>query len=511
MSRQFDLYLAGAEIPGWRKLLEAANSPMAVSFKGIERRAAKTKPYLLSEKFEGDYKLLLDSGAHSFNSAKTPPDRDELLAYAQRYEAFVEANVDRVTLVSEFDSVYLGREWVEARRTAFYDHLDPAKFLAVWHSAWGLETLRDDASRYEALGVTGTETTTGSNLQPLLHSIGRAGVHLHGIAITKPDLLRVLPFRSASSTSWLSPMQYGDTIVWDGNTLHRYPRDYKERARRQHKMLFERAGFDAAAIQRGDATEVARFTIWSWMQQAASLAGQRLPKPSTDPFTVTGSGEITDIPDGYADPEDAQTGELAPVTDLSTRTNRPPSRDVRLADPREERVMLPVIGITTLTSTETDSNGVEIEHKRDLLKIEDHSGRACNNCYLADVCTQYRPDAECAYDIPIEAHTAEERAAIMQGIIKMQTQRVAFMKLAEDRMGGYADPNLSSEMDRLFKLIAISHEVEDDRDSFEMTIKSKGHMTTLNRIFGAEAPPRHGQRVIDQDPVRVVDAKVPLH
>ena len=76
MSREFTLYLAGAEIPGWRKLLAEAGSPMAVSFKGIERRRAKTKPYLLAEKFEGDYPLLLDSGAHSFNSAKTPPDRD---------------------------------------------------------------------------------------------------------------------------------------------------------------------------------------------------------------------------------------------------------------------------------------------------------------------------------------------------------------------------------------------------------------------------------------------------
>jgi hypothetical protein len=36
------------------------------------------------------------------------------------------------------------------------------------------------------------------------------------VALTKPDVLRVLPFNSAASTSWLSPAQFGDTIVWDG-------------------------------------------------------------------------------------------------------------------------------------------------------------------------------------------------------------------------------------------------------------------------------------------------------
>lgn len=513
--RPFDLYLAGAEIPGWRKLLVEAQSPMAASYKGIERRMAKTKPYLLAEKFEGDYPLLLDSGAHSFNGSKTPPPRDELLAYAQRYEAFVEANIDRVTLVTEFDSTHLGLDWVMERRTAFYDHLDPNKFVAVWHPDWGLDVLRDTSGRYEAVGVTGTESATGSNLTPLLHSIGRAGVHLHGMAITKPDILRVLPFRSASSTSWLSPMQYGDTIVWDGQTLHRYPRDYKDRARRQHKALFEREGFDAEAIQKGEATEVARFTIWSWMRFADALAGQRLPRPERP---VAGEGAVAATADGQPEQENAQSDDDGPATGADGRQNRPAPRDARKAEERESYTVLPVIGQEVLTSEETTEDGQTIKHERKLMTISERSGRRCNNCYVADVCVDFRPDAACAYDIPVEAKTAEQRGRIRKGVIEMQVQRVAFLKLAEDRMGGYPDPNLTAEMDRLFKLMAIDHEIEDDRDSFEMTIKSKGHMSTIDRIFGKEAPPRHGQpleevspKVIDVDPLRVLDQKVPLH
>ena len=419
----------------------------------------------------------------------------------------MEANIDRVTLVTEFDSVHLGREWVEERRAAFYDHLDPKKFIAVWHADWGIDLLRDDASRYEALGVTATETTTGSNLQPLLHSIGRAGVHLHGVAITKPDILRVLPFSSASSTSWLSPMQFGDTIVWDGQTLHRYPRSYKERARRQHKMLFEREGFDGEKIVAGDPTELARFTIWSWMRQAESLAGQRLPRREN----VTDSAEVTDISALNREGGNAQSDDEESVTNLPERSTRRPLRDARKAIERDQRTLLPVIGINTLTSTETTEDGEKVEHERRLMTVSTSSGRRCNNCYLADVCPLFQPDMECAYDIPVEAKTPEQRKAIMDGVIEMQTQRVAFMKLAEDRMGGYADPNLSGEMDRLFKLVSVQHEVEDDRDSFEMTIKSRGKMTAIERIFGAEAPPRHGAKIVDVDPVRALEEKVPLH
>lgn len=502
--RSFVLYLAGAEIPGWRKLLAEADAPMAVSFQGLQRRMPKTKPYLLAERFEGSYPLLLDSGAHSFNKEKTV-DRDALLDYAQRYEAFVEANVDRVTLVTEFDSTHLGLDWVRERRAAFYDHLDPSKFVAVWHADWGLDALRDMGLRYEAVGVAETESATGSNLQPLLHSIGRSGVHLHGVAMTKPDILRVIPFRSASSTSWLSPMKYGDTIVWDGQTLHRYPRDMKDRARTQHKQLFAREGFDAEAIQKGDATEVARFTIWSWMRYAESLAGRRfrVATDSSDTTVVEGSDET--------DPN-AQQGEGGTVVELPRRAEGPVVvRDARKAIERQ-RTMLPIIGQEILTSEETLEDGTKKEHERRLMTVSQQSARRCNNCFVADVCPSFQPDHACAFDIPVEAKTAEQRARIRKGVIEMQVQRVAFLKMAEDAMGGYPDANLSAEMDRLFKLQGIDHEIEDDRDSFEMTIKSRGHVSTIERIFGKEAPPRHGQQIIEQkDPIKIIDAQVPLH
>jgi len=510
--REFRLYFGGAEQQGWRKLLVEQQAPLAVSFKGLLRRMPKTKEYRLIERMAGEEPLLLDSGAHSFNSSKTAPDRDDLLAYAQRYETFVEANTDRPTLISEFDSVHLGLDWIRSRREAFYDHLEPSQFMPVWHADWGLPVLKEMAARYEVIALTATETVTGSNLAPVLQQITRAGVRLHGIALTKPDVLRVMPFSSAASTSWLSPAQYGDTIVWDGQQLHRYPRDYKDQKRKQHKGLIERAGFDADAIIDGDATEVLRFTIWSWLQQAEAIRAIRA-RTGADPFTAPGTltasdGTQLEAPNAQQGGDEAVNGVVVPLNSHQSTTKQP---DREPPIPREQREVLPVIGVKTVTSEDVGPDGEKIEHSSSFFLVADESTRSCNNCYIADVCTQFRPGHTCAYDIPVAAETAEQRKAIMAGIIKMQTQRVAFLRMSEERHGGYADPNLSSEMDRLRQLMLAQHEIEDDRDSFEMSIRARGSRATLmERVFGQEAPPRHGQ-VIDIDPIKAVDQKVPLH
>jgi hypothetical protein len=506
--KDFTLFFGGAEQQGWRRLLAEQDAAMSLSFRGLLRRMPKTKPYLLADRLAGEYPLLLDSGAHSFNAAKSTPDRQELLDFAQRYETFVEANTDRPTLITEFDSVHLGLDWIVSRREAFYDHLEPAKFMPVWHAEWGIPTLKAMAAKYEVIALMATETVTGSNLSPVLQQIARSGVRLHGVALTKPDVLRVLPLNSAASTSWLSPAQFGDTIVWDGQQLRRYPRDYKDQARRQHKMLMERAGFDADLIVAGDATETLRFTIWSWLQQADAIRSMRR-RVNGEPVTV--SDGVTVPSDPQLEGVNGSNGAGGTVTDLAPRLNSAPERE-RLDPPEErERQVMPVLGVRTVTSKDTDADGNEIEHSTDFMTVSNTSSRRCDHCYIADVCVDFRPGYVCAYDIPVSAETAEQRKAIMTGVIKMQTQRVAFLKLAEDRNGGYADPNLSSEMDRLSKLMLAQHEIEDDRDTFEMTMRAKGaRVTMLDRIFGAEAPPRHGQ-VVDVDPVRAIEQKVPLH
>lgn len=501
----FELFLDGSEVPKWRNMLTDAGSPMGFSYKGIESRGLpKTKKYLLAERFSGEIPMLLNSGAYSFNRAQDTTSLDELRAFAERYEAFIEANLDHVKFVSEFDCMKLGREWIVDRRKAFYNHLPPEKLMVVWHEEFGIEALLEDARRYEVLGVTEVKLKNGVNLQSQLNGIARSGVHLHGVALTQPDILTVIPFSSASSTSWTSPLQYGDFIVWDGRKLHRYPRDYRDRAQRQHASVIKAAGFDPDAIVAGNKDEITRFTIWCWQQQATAIDRLRKPRPRQDPFS-TSEEAVTVTGDPQNEDPNSQLGGVPTVTgSLEARNSLPVAR--------ESRVVLPIMGVTLLQNKETTPDGDERVIETSLFRMEAKSRRVCSNCYLAEKCPEYQDGSECVYDIPISGSTREQRKALLDGMVEMQTQRVLLGKFAEDLSGGMPDPNLSTELDRLFKLIAMQKEIEDDRDSFEMTVRAKGNSSRIANIFGGEAPPRHGQSAAAAptplDPVGVIEGRL---
>jgi hypothetical protein len=60
--------------------------------------------------------------------------------------------------------------------------------------------------------------------------------------------------------------------------------------------------------------------------------------------------------------------------------------------------------------------------------------------------------------------------------------------MAEDMTGGYADPNLSGEIDRLQKLIKVKTELE--QDSFSVKLEAKGNSAQagmISRLFGRDA------------------------
>ena len=77
--------------------------------------------------------------------------------------------------------------------------------------------------------------------------------------------------------------------------------------------------------------------------------------------------------------------------------------------------------------------------------------------------------------------------ALLNAIIEMQGQRVAFMRFAEEMNGGYADPNLSQEIDRLYKLVAQMQEMGSSKEFIRMTVERQGSAGVLSSIFGDRA------------------------
>jgi hypothetical protein len=497
------LYLAGGEVPSHRKILNEAQAPhIAVSFLGLRRRVKFVRPWLLADKFHADASLFVDSGAYTVNSKDEDTySQRELKELAASYREFVGNNFDRLEYVSEFDALPLGRAWIENQRAAWTDEFGWDKFLAIWHPDWGIENLQEMCATYSRVGVPQT-ALNGRNLVPLLNSqVARFGVRLHGVAMTKVEEMQTVQWDSVASTSWISPQRYGDTIVWTNNELKRYPRAYKEQARKRHRTLFERIGLDPAKIEDGDSTEVLRLSMWSWRQleehinrhhgdggkssyglfqsltpeQKDAMSNSLVPKRTktvtaprnedTDPFDASGLPAV----DG-------------PPPEMDHRALTPAARD---------KVPIPVMGLGTRRSKVVQEDGTEEEVDVSVIGIRSESTRVCDSCFLASKCPQFEPASTCAYDIPIQIKTRDQFKALQDALIEMQTQRVLFMRFSEEIEGGYADPNLSGEIDRLNKMIKQKHDIDEGVFSLRMDVKGTGGGPgMLARMFGDEASER---------------------
>lgn len=474
------LYFGGSEIPGHRNMLaDAGVTHVALSYMGLRRRSKFVKPWVVAEKYPEHQQIFLDSGAYTVNRAEEDAfSQKELLDIVEHYVGFVAENIDRIAMFSEFDAMPLGPAWIKGMREEFWNHFPADKFLPIWHAEYGLDHLYNLAKQYPKVGVP--QVALGDrNLGPVLNSlVNDFGTHLHGVAMTKTAEMQSIKWSSVASTSWLSPSQYGDTIVWTGKELKRYPKKYKEQARKQHRTLFTNAGFDAEKIEKDDTTEVLRFTIWSWQQLVDSIERHQ------------GRGVVTSPPE-TADPDNAETDEGAVGTPTGELRNSVSTR------PARERRNLPVLATAQVQATEPDAPDT------DVVRARGQSMRVCDTCFLKAKCPAFEEQATCAYDIPVEIRTKDQIKAMTEALIEWQFQRVAFMKMTEDMEGGYADPNLSKEIDRAMMLVAKKNEMEQEGFSLTINAKQSGQAGTISRLFGRDAGEQ--ARALEA-PVQVPDA-----
>ena len=153
----------------------------------------------------------------------------------------------------------------------------------------------------------------------------------------------------------------------------------------------------------------------------------------------------------------------------------------------EEMQNLPVFGFKTKTVVETDENGKDILKDVPVIQTQSGSIRQCNTCFVAANCPAFKPDNACAFNLPVEVKTKEQLKALLTAIIEMQGQRVAFMRFAEEMNGGYADPNVSQEIDRLFKLVNQVKEMESNKEFIQITAQRQSAGGVLSAIFGDRA------------------------
>lgn len=473
------LVFDGAEVPSNRILLtDMGVKQVGISFFRLWKRGLpKTKPYLISERFPDDVEVYIDSGWQQIATADLSPEA--ILDYAAEYQDFIVQNADRISGATEFTSPALGHPWTEEQRANFWEPLGEDLFWPVWESHMGHTALFSMAERFAHIAIPHAtveqETTLAGRINALMI---QHQTSFHALAMAKPDNLRGIKWETASSLAWLSPMRRGETIVWDGTRLVRYPQRMKDQARMRYRSVCEKAGLDFGKIVNDDPNEVTRLAIWSYLQMEMRMSGgplnnEPLEDPE-DPLLVTNSG--FGLPS-----ESAET----PPTVVANR----PSEMRKLPEPRtpDERGALPVFGVQYKQIVDTDENGNQVLREVPVVQSNHQSLRQCNTCFVASSCPAFKADTACAFNLPIEVRTKDQLRALLNAIIEMQGQRVAFARFAEEMNGGYPDPNTGQEVDRLFKLVKVLKELEDNREFIRITAERQSAGGVLSALFGDRA------------------------
>jgi hypothetical protein len=445
----FHLFQLGAENGRWRQLLldgGAKSVGMNYVTAASRRKLTAATNYSMLWGFD---RVMLCASSPAKRSAS------DWRALATDYRSFAMAHLNDLEMVIECDAEALGEDWIEQERSRW----STDKLVPVWHWDQGPKVLEGLGLTFPRIALHAMDISRpGGTVLPILKRLQAAGVKMHGLGLSKVDAITNVRLDSCSSTSWLSGSRFGETIWWDGRTLHRYSTRMKDQARRRHRKDFERAGFDLALLEAEDPDEWNRLTLWSWLRYEEAQNGS---SPRFKPAVL-----------GHQDEPKRQTDD--PVTEQGGEVLATP------VPPQRERMLLPIMGFREVVSTDPGTLG---ETTR-LPTVSSTPQRKCSTCFVNEHCPAFSPGALCSYELPLEVRTPEQRRALLDGLVEMQAQRVAFMRFNEELTGGYADPNLSQEFDRLIKTFVAMSEMDDQRDSFRMTVESKGQPGILSRIFG---------------------------
>jgi len=479
----FAVFLAGGDSPYWRKLLREGEAPhVGINFKSLSDRMGEGGEWSVADHFPGDVELMADGG----RSKDEEFDHDSHVAAYQRW---VGENIDRLSLVIEYEGSLINREWRRARRLEMLDIVPVHKFLPIWREADGADELEALSRVYPRVAIVHPSSSIEGRVKSIALS---TGVKLHGLGITGPDDVGNLPLVTTSSTSWISPTHYGDAHIWAGGRFHWYPKRSAQTAISRHSIDIDQAGFDSAAYARGERKEVARYTIWAWKQYEAATAGDR---------SRLGGSVVT--PSGPVSLTGSREGDRA---DIDTTEERSPHS--QLVRRRPQGDIFPGLALRQEVLAPGSSDDVEPPSMVTVAGYEQPQIRACSSCYLSNRCPAYDPGASCSFKMPIEIRTRPQVMGSLAALLEMQFARVVFARAAEEADGSVVNVDTSAAIAQYVKMVETIRNIEGDPSFFRIEgrgPKAVGILTELLRgargNSGATVPvptidPQEGERII---------------
>lgn len=156
--------------------------------------------------------LMVDSGAHSFQGGK----KVDWLAYTREYAAFIR-DFDRPNVIGYFEmdvDKIIGLENVLKLRQVLEEESGvPDKIIPVWHNSRGnrafTEMCQERRGRIVAISGFAGADIRDTDYASFLKEAWKYGCKLHGLGLTRPEILDKVPFDFTDSSSWNIETVYG--------------------------------------------------------------------------------------------------------------------------------------------------------------------------------------------------------------------------------------------------------------------------------------------------------------
>ena len=227
------VYFGGAEKGSYLSiLLSAGVDSFGVNL--TQLAIPKRKDLILREKFNGGSVLVYTS------------ESDEDL---HRFDSFVrqhEEDLEVVICPPNYDGEWLG-----------------SKQVPIWNDKEDLERLAWLCQKHGKVALS-DRAITGKTLPRINQLHQRWGTKM--IALTsKIDSIEAGPWDAVVVGSWTSVIRYGETQVWDGHAMRRYPAQQKESARKKHRADILRLGVDFKEVMDDSVSAMGLLSIRSWL------------------------------------------------------------------------------------------------------------------------------------------------------------------------------------------------------------------------------------------------------
>ena len=279
-------------------------------------------------------KVFIDSGAHTFlaNMEKFEDKDDEFWEkYLSDYVEFIKKNQEFIFACADLDiDDLVGTEKVDQWRKKYFEPLEEegVQVCYIWHSIREEKGWEDMCRKYSYTGFS-MENDKTATLQRIMKRINVAkkyNTRVHGMALTKTEILSRAPFFSADSTTWLVGQKYGELNWFDGRKMRRLS---KSEWRRNFKTKLLKEPFNADWDKlingmggQGDTYELLRLNVIAyklaeeyvrrrlgskqyWMTSGGSsgTSGHRLPRrrhkaseKAVEPSTHASSNAVAVVP-----------------------------------------------------------------------------------------------------------------------------------------------------------------------------------------------------------------------